>query len=134
MEFYIVMTVVLFAIGLWNLLIAILGCFPQCRATAVGTLANAVHYKNYRTRSGNIIEHLTRAHYIYTVRNKQYRTPVQTTFEGKRKLFNKVSVIYVKWYPRRGYINHYTGFYEWFLGILFLCFGCAMIHLILRDF
>jgi hypothetical protein len=57
-----------------------------------------------------------------------------STYEGKRKLFNKVSVIYVKWYPRRGYINHYTGFYEWFFGVLFLYFGCAMIYLILRDF
>lgn len=38
MEFYIAMTAVISAIGLWNLIIAILGCFPQCRTTAVGTL------------------------------------------------------------------------------------------------
>ena len=134
MEIYIVMTVVLFAIGFWNLLIAILGCFPRFRATSVGTLANAVHYKNYRTDSGRIIKHLTRVQYVYTVRNKQYRARVHTTYEGKRKLFNKVSIIHVKWFPRHGYINHYTGFCEWFFGVLFLYFGCAMIYLILRDF
>ena len=135
MEFYIVMTVVLFAIGLWNLMIAILGLFPQCRAMAVGTLANAKHYKNYRGNRNYIIcEHLTRSRYVYAVGNRQYRTRVHNTLGGKRKLLKKVSVIHVKWFPRHGYINSYTGFYEWFSGILFLFFGCAMIHLIIRDF
>lgn len=41
MDFYIFIVIVVIAIGLWNLMIAILGLFPRFLSTATGTLTNA---------------------------------------------------------------------------------------------
>ena len=46
MKFYIAITVVIIAVGLWNLVIAILGLFPHFLSTAIGTLTYANTKKN----------------------------------------------------------------------------------------
>ena len=109
-------------IGLWNLIIAILGCFPQFRSTAVATLAKANSKKNVRTRHGGIIPIQTRYRYVYTVGGKEYRYASEY-HHGKRRLLPKVPVVYVKWFPRHAYPYRFKGTTEWALGIAFLIGG-----------
>lgn len=109
-------------IGLWNLIIAILGCFPQFRSTAVGTLAKANSKKNVRTRHGGILPIQTRYTYTYTVGGKEYRYASEY-HHGKRRLLPKVPMVYVKWFPRHAYPYRFKGTTEWALGIAFLIGG-----------
>ncbi|MBQ9132763.1 MAG: hypothetical protein IJX62_09905 [Clostridia bacterium] len=53
MDFYFIIGVGANIIGLWNLMIAILGLFPQCRATVAGTLSNTKTQRNVRTGKGH---------------------------------------------------------------------------------
>ena len=76
------------ALGIWNLTIAILGCFPRYRRTAVGTLTKAQTWKNVRTRSGRTIPFLTKYRYVYTVHNRTYAYNCEVR-HNKRRLFQK---------------------------------------------
>ncbi len=124
MDGYFVIVVAFMWIGLWNLMIAILGCFPQLRATAVGTLTKANSKKNVRTRHGGILPIQTRYTYTYTVGGKEYRYASEY-HHGKRRLLPKVPVVYVKWFPRHAYPYKFKGTTEWVPGIMSL-FGGIM--------
>lgn len=122
MDFYIVIAVSALLVGLWNLTIAVLGCVPRFRATAVGTLTKANSKQNVRTRHGGIIPILTRYAYTYTVNGKEYRYSSEE-HHGKRRLFAKAPMVYVKWFPRHAYPNKFKGTTEWVLGIMMLLMG-----------
>lgn len=122
MDFYIGIGVAAILIGLWNLVIAILGCFPRFRATAVGTLTKANSKQNVRTRHGWIIPIMTRYAYTYTVNGKEYRYASEN-HHGKRRLFAKAPMVYVKWFPRHAYPNKFKGTTEWVLGSMMLLIG-----------
>ena len=124
MDGYTVIVVAFMGIGLWNLMIAILGCFPGFRSTAMATLIKANSKKNVRTRHGGIIPIQTRYTYIYTVGGKEYRYASEY-HHGKRRLLSKVPVVYVKWFPRHAYPYKFQGTTEWVLGIMSL-FGGIM--------
>ena len=124
MDDYIIIVVAFMWIGLWNLLIAILGCFPQFRSTAVATLTKANSKKNVRTRHGGILPIQTRYTYTYTVGGKEYRYASEY-HHGKRRLLPKVPVVYVKWFPRHAYPYKFKGTTEWVLGTMSL-FGGIM--------
>lgn len=115
---YLSIAVIFGLIGLWNLMIAILGLFPQFRATAVGTLTKARSSHNVRCRHC-VIPVLTKYVYIYSVNGRQYKYTREDP-KPRRKLFPKASMVYVKWFPRRAYPNKFTGEMEWIFGALSL--------------
>ena len=126
MEYFVfAIIVVSIAIGLWNLMIAILGLFPCFLSTAVGTLTDAKTKKNVRTRHGHRIPIMTRYSYIYTVRGKEYRYSSEN-LSSKRHLFPKTSMVFVKWFPRHAYPNKFTGIVEWAMGLCFLFMGLLL--------
>lgn len=124
MDGYMVLVAAFILIGLWNLMIAVLGCFPKFQSTAVGTLAKANSKKNVRTRHGWIIPIQTRYTYTYTVGGKEYRYASED-HHGKRRLLSKAPMVYVKWFPRHAYPYKFKGTTEWVLGIMSL-FGGIM--------
>ena len=132
MEFYIVMTVVLFAIGFWNLLIAILGRFPQCCATTVGTLLDVRTRRNVKGRYGSVIPIQTTYLYIYTVNGKTYKYR-NSQNRTKQNLFRKAAMVYVKWFPRHAYPNKFTGANEWVAGIFMMLFGILFTWAIVKS-
>ena len=127
--FLFIIIAVSIAIGLWNLMIAILGLFPCFLSTAVGTLTDAKTKKNVRTRHGHRIPIMTRYSYIYTVRGKEYRYSSEN-LSSKRHLFPKTSMVFVKWFPRRAYPNKFKGTNEWVMGLCFLFIGLLLIWVI----
>lgn len=60
------------ALSLYNLLIAVLGAIPGCKATAVGTLKRRRTRRNVLSRHGHIIPAVTDYTYEYTVKGKPY--------------------------------------------------------------
>ena len=127
---YIVITVIIFLVSLWNLMIAILGLFPQCLSTAVGTLTKSNTKKNVRSKHGYIIPVMTRYAYTYAVNGKKYKYTA-TMYHSKRRLLPKASMEYVKWFPNRAYPNKFKGTTEWVLGIIMLLAGISLIFAII---
>lgn len=70
MEFLILFATICIIIGLWNLMIAILGLFPKFQSKTVGTLTKAKVYKNTHGKH-YIIPILTRYVYTYNVKKKK---------------------------------------------------------------
>ena len=120
--------VVLF-IGLWNLTIAVLGLFPKCRASAVGTLTKANTKINHRTRHGHLIPRLTHYAYTYSVNSKLYRY-AREIYRSKRRLLPKISLVYVKGFPRHAYPNKFTGAVEWVTGLGMLFLGALFLYIL----
>ena len=113
-------------IGFWNLMIAILGCFPKCRVNSLGTLAKTNTLKNVPLKHGGCIPNLTKYTYIYTVNGKQYKYSDEKRTH-KRNLFSKVTMVYVKRFPRHAYPNKFTGFKEWTAGISLIFVGSMFL-------
>ena len=126
MNEYIAVITVILAIAVWNLLIAILGLFPQCCSSSVGTLVDRNTKKNVRTPRGRKIPILTRYVYLYTVKGKQYKHS-SCIERSKRCLPLKTSMVYVKWCPWRAYPEKFKGTTEWALGLVMLYAGIRII-------
>ena len=106
------------AVGVWNLTIAILGLFPRFRATAVGTLKKRSTRRNawYGTHKFPVMTHYT---YTYKVGKREYRYSSNGT-HTKRGLYPKVTMVYVKGFPRRAYPHKFKGTREWAWGIFWV--------------
>ena len=113
-------------IGLWNLIIAILGLFPRCLSATVGTLRNINTYKNVKGRWGTSIPNLTNYTYSYCVKGKMYQYSGQE-LRTKRHLLPKASMVYVKWFPRHAYPNKFKGEKEWVTACVMLLIGIPAI-------
>lgn len=127
LDTYIAIAAVFIAMALWNLLIAILGLFPQCCSSAVGTLVDTNTKKNVRTPHGRIIPILTRYIYLYTINGKEYRYSARGE-HSKRRLPRKTSMIYVKWFPRHAYPDKFKGTREWAWGLVMLYASIRIVH------
>ena len=126
MTFYLLIAIAALLIGLWNLMIAILGLFPRFHRTAVGSLAKSHTHKNVPTKGGSRIPNLTKYTYIYTVNGRKYKY----TSEGqhtKRRLPRKTTIVYVKWFPRHGYPDKFKGTKEWVMSICMLFYGIMFL-------
>lgn len=129
MEYYIFSGFFLL-LGLWNLTIAVLGLFPRFLSSAVGTLAEANTKHNFRRRPYHtIIPIYTWFTYTYSVNGKIYRYKAEG-IHSKTPLFRKVSMVYVKWFPRYAYPNKFTGAYQWLFGILWSFCGLLLIYVV----
>ena len=115
-------------IGLWNLMIAVLGLFPKCRATAVGTLASSNTRRNVPGFRRSKIPIQTHYIYVYTVHAKQYRY-ASTGSHTKSRLFPKVTMVYVKWFPCCAYPEKFTGIRQWVMAVvMFLGMGYFILR------
>ena len=121
MTFLICITAFCFLCAFWNLLIAILGLFPQYRATAIGTLKKANTRRNVQGKH-RIIPVVTDYTYFYTVNHKRYKY-TGGNYQRRQRLFPKITLEYVKWFPRHVYEKKFTGAEEWVVGICMLILG-----------
>lgn len=130
MIFAIIVTAITLLIGIWNLTIAILGLFPNCQATAVGTLTQARTERNVRGRRGGTIPFLTHFTYQYTVKGKQYRYRGEI-HRSRRGLQSRATMVFVKWFSSHAYPNKLTSLKEWAFGISFFMVGVLFTIVIL---
>ena len=128
MIFYTVFVAIILLIGLYNLLIAILGLFSNCRATALGVLKYARTQRNVPVKGGKI-PIVTDYMYQYTVNGKKYSYSSSGRFT-KGNLRRNVTMVYVKWFPRHAYPQKFTAIKQWALGISMLLIGLMFIAVI----
>ncbi len=126
MEFYIVLGVVVILIGLWNLFIAVLGLFPDNLSTTA-TLEKASTVRNTHGKNGRLIPVSTKYVYVYTVKGRKYRYRTENEYRRKRPLFQRMPVVYVKWFPHRAYPHKFKATAEWVFGTMFVIFGIGFI-------
>ena len=128
MVFEIIFVTVMFLISIYNLTIAIMGLFPRCRATAVGTLVKSNTRRNVQTGNRYVkrISVLTRYTYSYIVNGKQYSYSAEVYY-SKRRLFQKVTMVYVKGFPRYAYPNKFNGSTQWTMGLFTLILGMLIV-------
>ena len=129
MDGYIAIAAIFAAICFWNLLIAILGLFPQCCSSTVGTLIDTNTKKNVRTPRGRKIPILTRYAYTYTVKGKEYTYSAHGE-HSKRRLSLKTTMVYVKWFPWHAYPDKFKGTKEWAVGLVTLYASIRIIYAI----
>lgn len=129
MNGYIAIAIVFIAICFWNLLIAILGLFPKCCSSTVGTLIDTNSKKNVRTPRGRKIPILTRYVYTYAVKGKEYRYSARGE-HSKRRLHLKTTMVYVKWLPWHAYPDKFKGTKEWAFGLVMLFASIQIIYAI----
>lgn len=127
MDGYIAIAIVFVAICFWNLLIAILGLFPQCISSSAGTLVDTNTKKNVRTPRGRKIPILTRYIYLYTVKGREYRYSARGE-HSKRCLPHRTTMVYVKWFPSHAYPDRFKGTQEWALGLIMLYASIRIIY------
>ena len=126
MEFIIIFAGVFTVLGLWNMLIAVLGLFPKFHCKAIGVLTKTNIHKNTPGRHF-VIPVLTKYVYTYEVKNKTYK--YSREIRTKRRLPPKTVFVYVKWFPRHAYPHKFKGINEWIMGTLYLIMGICFLVL-----
>ena len=123
--FCIAIIAIILLISFYNLLIAILGLFSKFRATTSGILLKTNTQRNVRVRGGKlpVVTYYT---YKYTVNGKKYSYS-SSICSTKRRLYQTVSMVYVKWFPRHAYPEKFTAITQWAWGISMLFIGVLFI-------
>ena len=126
--FCIVIAAIFLLIGIYNLLIAILGLFPQCRATAMASLKYSCTQRNVHVKGGRIPV-ITDYTYQYTVNGRKYSHRGSARVAGKRVSQNAI-MVYVKWFPRHAYPGRFTAINQWACGVSMFLIGLMFIAVI----
>jgi len=126
--FYLIIGCALLLLGLYFLRIALLGRSPENLAATTGTLVKASGFRNVPMRYGGVIKNQTDFTYAYTVDGKTYRRSGRKNAH-RRTIPKTVTIVYVKTYPRGGYIGRFTGLYEWVYALSCLIYSVLFILL-----
>lgn len=119
MEALYCMSAICFLIGLICLFLSLWSRDPKHLGSAVGTLANSkkVMRRAYRYSDKKIS--VTTSVYRYQVNGKTYRLKHDGRF-GRSTLMRRVTVVYLKGFPRFGYLEKYPSGIFTMLGIFYL--------------
>ena len=126
MELIYSMAVVCFLIGGICLFLALWSRDPRHLGTAVGKLADSkkVMRRAYRYSEKKIP--VTTSTYLYEVNGKTYRLKRDGRF-GRSTLMRRVTVVYMKPFPRFGYPEKYPSGQFTMLGVLFILYGAVTL-------
>lgn len=113
--------------GLWFLFLAVWSRNPDHLDTAVGTLTKCHTSKNVTTRYG-VVKNLTDYVYTYQVDGKTYKITGMRR-QPRRKVLRKVTVVYLKIFPRRAYLDQFTGTLEWLYAFVLLAGGLVYLYI-----
>lgn len=125
MIFFLVSAAVLTVLALYNLTIAILGLFPAMRTRAVGSLSKTTAHRNVRGRY-HVIPLILRYTYTYSHKGKTYHYTAES-FHSKKRLHQRVSMIFVKGFPRHAYPNKFKPTKEWLYSFLLLILAALLV-------
>ncbi len=118
MESYYTMISVFFIIGGILLLLALLGRNPRFLGSAVGRLQNSKRVMVWTKHSRKKVP-VTTFVYLYEVNGKTYRLK-RDTRSSRKSLMPRVTVVYLKGFPRFGYLEKYPSWQFALIGATFL--------------
>ena len=113
--------------GLFFMVLAIRGRTPKNLVSVTGELTQQKGYKNYKMKNYTI-PNMTECTYTYTVNGKSYqlRSAKRTHPRNVRK---RVSIVYLRGFPRCAYEEHFSGIIEWLLAVSLIVLGgfCILV-------
>ena len=115
-------------------MIAILGMFPKFLSTSVATLKSTSTVRNVNGGRNRFIPVATKYVYVYTVGGREYKYRSEKKHRRNRPLYQRVPMVYVKWFPRRAYPHKFSATGEWLVGIGFVFYGILFLILTLYSF
>ena len=130
MNSMIIFVVVFIPIGIWKLVHGILSLFPCFLSSAAGKLVYTNTKKNVKGFRGLTIPLLTTYRYDYYVNRKKY-TYSSKILDYKSCLSSRVTMVYVKWFPRRAYPNKFHRTDTFCIAAFFLLLGALSLLAIL---
>lgn len=110
--------------GLFYIGLAFCSRNPKNTIAVPGVLTKRQGFKNVTIKHFTV-KNLTDYIYTYEANGKQYYKGTQ--WVHPRKLFKRVSIVYLRGFPRIAYIDQFTAVNEWALGITLSMLGTICI-------
>ena len=123
---YYTIVAIFFLAGAVLLLIALLGRNPKHLGSAVGTLTNSRKVMRRRGKADERKYPATACTYTYQVDGKTYRLK-QEGFFARSGLMRKITVVYLKGFPRFGYPEKFPCWHFVVFGIFALLCGICYL-------
>ena len=127
MLFFLVFGILMLLPGLFFAGLAIRSKNPNNLISATGELTEKKDFKNYKLKNRsvpNAVEYT----YTYTVNGRSYHLQgVQHTHS--RNLHKRITIIYLRSFPRCAYSEHFSGIQEWLIAISFTAMGTFLLLL-----
>ena len=111
-----------FAVGCIFLFLGQWSRDPKHLGTAVGKLAESKKVMRYPYRHSRKKIPFTASTYVYEVGGKTYRLRHDGRF-GRNRLLKRVTVVYLKGFPRFGHLDTYPHGLHTMFGVIYLIFG-----------
>ena len=127
MLFFLVFGILMLLPGLFFAGLAIRSKKPNNLISATGELTRKKDFKNYKLKNRsvpNAVEYT----YTYTVNGRPYHLRgVQHTHS--RNLHKRITIIYLRGFPRCAYEEHFSGIQEWLIAVGFTAMGAFLLFL-----
>ena len=127
MLFFLVFGILMLLLGLFFAGLAIRSKNPNNLISATGELTRKKDFKNYKLKNRsvpNAVEYT----YTYTVNCKSYHLRgVQHTHS--RNLHKRITIVYLRGFPRCAYEENFSGIQEWLIAISFTAMGIFLLWL-----
>lgn len=114
-------------VGLFFLLVAVRSRNSDYLITVSGELTRIKGFKNVRTKyyfAKNMSDYI----YTYTVGNKRYKYR-GSQLTHPRKVLKRITIVYLKGFPRIAYAEHFSGHRERMFALCFIVSGILWIGL-----
>ena len=125
MLFFLVFGILMLLTGLFFAVLAIRSKNPNNLISATGELTRKKDFKNYKLKNRsvpNAVEYT----YTYTVNGRSYHLQgVQHTHS--RNLHKRITIIYLRGFPRCAYEEHFSGIQEWLIAVGFTAMGAFLL-------
>ena len=125
MLFFLVFGILMLLPGLFFAGLAIRSKNPNNLISATGELTRKKDFKNYKLKNRsvpNAVEYT----YTYTVNGRSYHLQgVQHTHS--RNLHKRITIIYLRGFPRCAYEEHFSGIQEWLIAVGFTAMGAFLL-------
>lgn len=126
MEALCFMAAICFLIGIVCLFLSLWSRDPKHLGTAVGVLAESKRVMRQAYRYSDKKVSVTTSVYLYQVNGKTYRLKHDGRF-GRSTLMRRVTVIFLKPFPRFGYLEKYPSGQFTILGVLTIVYGLSLL-------
>lgn len=98
---------------------------PNNLISTTGKLTQRKSYKNYRIKN-RTVPNVTEYTYTYIVNGKRYHLR-GNHYAHPRNVRKRVTIVYLRGFPRCAYEEHYSGTLEWLLAISLIALGAFCI-------
>ncbi len=115
--------------GTFFLYLVLMSRKPEHRVTTTAELTKVTGYKNVVCKDGRIIKNQAGYTYSYTVKGKRYTLKgFQNTHP--RSVRRRVTVVYLRGFPRLAYLENYSGAIEQLMAGCCIVIGLACLALL----